>query len=492
MVHFLREINERLPTGLESHIGKWMTNMPLANVVQTFGGALAEGVKNLMAELVNEGILSSSGAVSLVILPAWRALLVEATAPWSAPTNLDPTLLQALETVSSIFSHLVGFTSSSDSPSSSPTVPSDPTSLLQLQRSLSRRSSLYSISSLPDIGIAISLLVIQQEVWNILPDQQERVKTVGMLLTHIGAEPNFQMAVARDPQTLATAMLDSLFVKGIPALGSYRPKLLAALLLTLKDGNTGESGSRYECARATNADSHSHPPATPANLVSTEDWDLFLSGLTMWRLAVSKVEVQACLERLDLDGSLAETEKAEALHTLSRHFLDRVCSGEGHTYLGEQVVKCYHGRASDEVSCDVARAPLREHLTNHDRLSSQLVSVAFTRLAEAVDGLAKTASPERRVASLTSLRCTGRVLNTLLQSGTAASRSEPLNQLLVAIKSCLEGLVEAEMEPSREAVLHATHLVGIALRCTPTPAGAETADLFKDCLIPCAKLAAVS
>lgn len=92
-------------------------------------------------------------------------------------------------------------------------------------------------------------------------------------------------------------------------------------------------------------------PATPASLVSTEDWDLFLSGLTMWRLAISKVEVQACLERLDLDHSLQDADKAEALHTLSRHFLDRVCSGEGHTYLGEQVVKCYHGPASDEVSC---------------------------------------------------------------------------------------------------------------------------------------------
>lgn len=89
--------------------------------------------------------------------------------------------------------------------------------------------------------------------------------------------------------------------------------------------------------------------ATPTNLVSTEDWDLFLSGLTIWRLAISKVEVQACLERLDLDDSLQETEKSGALNDLSRNFLDRVCSGEGHTYLGEQVVQCYHGRASDEV-----------------------------------------------------------------------------------------------------------------------------------------------
>lgn len=69
----------------------------------------------------------------------------------------------------------------------------------------------------------------------------------------------------------------------------------------------------------------------------------------MWRLAISKVEVQACLERLDLDSLISEADKAEARHTLSTHFLDRVCSGDGHTYLGEQIVNCYHGPASDEV-----------------------------------------------------------------------------------------------------------------------------------------------
>lgn len=87
----------------------------------------------------------------------------------------------------------------------------------------------------------------------------------------------------------------------------------------------------------------------PANLVSSEDWDLFLSGLTLWRLAISKVEVEACLERLDLDTSLSGSDRAEALRALSEHFLERVCSGEGQSYLGEQVVKCYHGAASDEV-----------------------------------------------------------------------------------------------------------------------------------------------
>ena len=52
--------------------------------------------------------------------------------------------------------------------------------------------------------------------------------------------------------------------------------------------------------------------------------------------------------------------------------------------------------------------------------------------------------------------------------------------------------METEAEPAREAVLHSTHLLAIALRCTSKPAGGDTPELFKSCLIPCAKLAAVS
>ncbi|ORY57990.1 hypothetical protein BCR35DRAFT_309518 [Leucosporidium creatinivorum] len=446
---FLREINERLPTGLESQIGKWVKGLQVGVLVGTFGSKLGERLASLLGELVTEGVLSASGAVTGVLLPAWKSLLVEATSTTAAADTsestdtpmFDPTLLQALETIASVFGSLLGDPTTH---SSSSTTTLTPTLLITHQRSSSRRMSLYTHSSLADIGRCLALLVIQLELWT-TSGHLERAHKTSALIQQVNACPSFQMAVARDPQTLATAMLDSEFVTSIPAITVYRPKLLAALLLTLKDGNT----------------------ATPANLVSTEDWDLFLSGLTMWRLAVSKVEVQACLERLDLDNSLQDTEKAEALHTLSRHFLDRVCSGEGHTYLGEQVVKCYHGPASDE-----------------------LVSVAFTRLAEAVDGLAPTASPERRTHSLTTLRCTGRVLNTLLQSATAASRAEPLNLLLTAIKGCLDVLVEAEAEPAREAVLHAAHLLGIALRCSSKPASAETAELFKGCLILCAKLAA--
>lgn len=90
--------------------------------------------------------------------------------------------------------------------------------------------------------------------------------------------------------------------------------------------------------------------ASPASLGSTEELDIFLSGLTIWRLNISKVEVVACLERLELDQSISASERYAALHTLSKHFLERVCSGDGKSYLGEQVVRCYSGPASDEVS----------------------------------------------------------------------------------------------------------------------------------------------
>lgn len=53
-------------------------------------------------------------------------------------------------------------------------------------------------------------------------------------------------------------------------------------------------------------------------------------------------------------------------------------------------------------------------------------------------------------------------------------------------------MVESETPPQREALLHSSHLLVIALNCVTSPSTPETWELFKDCLIPCAKLAAVS
>ncbi|KAM0749703.1 hypothetical protein T439DRAFT_381275 [Meredithblackwellia eburnea MCA 4105] len=447
---FLREIHERLPQGIEPHLARWMTHMSPHSASATFGGPSGASLVAVCAELVSEGTLRSATVVTH-LLPVWRTLLVDATAPPVLPTavvvpTVDKTLqLRAVETLTTIFSNLVGVDVSSSTDVSPTSTTLTPSALLQQQRAHSRRSSLFTTSSLPNIGRCIALLAIQQELW-VARGSSDKATTTGHLILTVSSGDLFKMAVARDPQALASSMLESQFISTIPSAPANRPKILAALLLALKDGSTT-------------------PPTT---LVSTEDWDLFLSGLSIWHLAVSKVEVQSWLERLELDTSLQEAEKAEALHSLSRHFLDRVCSGAGHTYLGEQVVRCYHGKASDE-----------------------LISVAFARLSEAVDGLSESASPERRAKCLTTLRCTGRLLNTLLASNKASSRIEPLNQLLCAIKGCLEGLVDSDRPPLKDAVLYSTHLLGVALRCSPPTPPAETCDLFKDCLIPCAKLAAV-
>ncbi|KAI5475649.1 Mediator complex, subunit Med12 [Pseudohyphozyma bogoriensis] len=456
---FLREINERLPAGLEPCVTRWMSGMSPTSLSATLGGPLAPIIAQLLGELVLEGTVSPSGAVTSIILPAWHVLLTNITTP---PPPFNPGMvmedktphLRGLETISSIFGSLIGCDPTRD-PSQSPA------EILLRQRAESRRASLYTPTVLPDLGRCIAMLAIQQELYTSRADY-EKSHVSSTLSLHVCGDPSFKMAIARDPQSLASAMLDSPSISNLPTARSFRPKLLAALLLILKDGST----------------------TTPASLVSTEDWDLFLSGLTIWRLAVSKVEVQAALERLALDTSLQDSEKVEALNTLSRHFLDRVCSGEGHTYLGEQVIRCYHGRASDE-----------------------LVSVAFSRLAEAVDGLAETASPELRASSLTTLRCTGRLLNTLLQSSSAASRPGPLIQLLVAVRTCLEALLELDAPPQREVVLHLALLIGIALRCAPaysppvlqglplasapTTAPPEWCERFQECLVPSARLAAV-
>lgn len=232
---FLRAINERLPAGLECDVGRWISSMPLAGLAATFGGALAPCVEALFGELGLDGTVTAAGVVSGVVLPAWKALLVAATAvPISSElgvsTQVDPTLLRALEAISTIFGNLVvGETNDAVSPAD----------LLLRQRSTSRRMSLYTPFSLPDVGRSIAMLVIQQELWT-ATDNFDKVQETTQLLLHISSWPAFHMAVARDPQTFATSMIDYPLT-GLPATPSYRPKLLAALLLTLKDGSTGSS-----------------------------------------------------------------------------------------------------------------------------------------------------------------------------------------------------------------------------------------------------------
>lgn len=233
----LREINERLPTGLEPCIGRWMTGMSQSRICSTFGGPLAPALALLFGDLVLRHTLSAIGAVTVIILPSWSALLASATTPVATlsspvPSDDKSVQLRGLETIAAIFGTLVGCDPSRD-PSNSPS------ELLLRQGAESRRTSLYVPSGMPDVGRCISMLAIQQELWTARADY-EKAHVASTLILHVSSGSSFKMSVARDPQAFASAMLDSPCVTVIPAAPAMLPKLLAALLLILKDGRTGE------------------------------------------------------------------------------------------------------------------------------------------------------------------------------------------------------------------------------------------------------------
>ncbi|GAA5972104.1 hypothetical protein JCM21900_005701 [Sporobolomyces salmonicolor] len=455
VVGLFKALDERLQKGLEGPFVRWMRGLAVHQLATKFGGAGGPALARLVGELVLEGVVAAPVLLRDVILPAWKGLLGSVLPDLAATLRegtmqllqLDPTLLQALSTLSAVISNVItpdAQTMTIDL--SGP--PLAPASLLRRQRHAARLAPLFTSTSLPLLAHALALLILQQELLlaACLPDAAQSASSLFLQLVGL---PAFQAQVIRDPGALRAGILDSEFVKSLPEVGVFRPKLLAGLLLSLKDGGA----------------------ETPANLVSTEDWDLFLSGLTMWRLAVSKVEVEACLERLELDSTLSAEDKTEALHTLSRHFLERVCTGEGQTYLGEQVVKCYHGAASDE-----------------------LVSVAFDRLASAVATLTSSLSSPFSTSAASScavIRCKTRLLETLLQSSVASSRAAALQHLLGALKECLEKMIKAELDAAeaKELVVLVANLLRVALRCTGEGVEKETAELYRDCVAPCAQLA---
>ncbi|GAA5934669.1 Srb8p [Sporobolomyces koalae] len=452
IVTLLKELDERFPEGLESIFVRWMGSKPPQNLVSILGGPQGLQLVNLLSELVVEGVLSLPVLVSDGFLPLWRSILAlvlpelakAANGAGSSALSLDPTLSRALSLLTDALARAVNDPSSELEAEDSPKTPILPSDLLRQQRKSLRLGCLFRLSSLAAVSSLLALLVLQQEVFAVATLSDKAQAASSLFLSITGSQP-FQSLVLRDPQSVRSGMLDNALVRALPSFETFKPKILAGLLVALKDG--GE--------------------ATPANLLSTEDWDLFLSGLTIWRLAVSKVEVEACLERLELDSSLSSQEKNEALHTLSNHFLERVCAGGGQTYLGEQVVRCYHGVASDE-----------------------LVSVAFTRLATCVTTLASTTSSDSaQESAATAIRCTLRLLETLLQSGMASSRALALRQLLEAVKLCFKGLENIELtETSSGSILLLVNVLGICIRCSDSPADQSTVELFVDCLSACATL----
>ncbi|GAA5871328.1 hypothetical protein JCM16303_000717 [Sporobolomyces ruberrimus] len=455
IVGLFKEIDERLGKGLEPALIRWMRSKPPQNLVPILGGAQGSQLVALLSELVVEGVLSLPVLVSDGFLPIWRSILVlvlsdlakHTAENGTSPLPLEPTLSRTLSILTDALARAVDVPSSDGSNAHPYPAPLSSSAILTQQRKSVRLGCLFTPVSLPTVSSLLALLVLQQEVLsaaNLTDDAQ----AASALFLRIVSLQQFQALVVKVPQSVRVGMLESDFVKSLPSFERFKPKLLAGLLVALKDG--GE--------------------ATPANLVSTEDWDLFLSGLTIWRLAVSKVEVEACLERLDIDSTLSNENRSEAVHTLSNHFLERVCAGQGQTYLGEQVVKCYHGAASDE-----------------------LVSVAFDRLASAIKILSSDGemAPSAQESASTAARCTIRLLETLLQSGVASARNTSIRQLLQAVNEALGRTNDADgssKEPL-DIVPLLVNIVNVAIRCTDGPTDKATADIYAECLSSCATLA---
>ncbi|GAA6058404.1 hypothetical protein JCM3770_005204 [Rhodotorula araucariae] len=450
----LRALHDRLPVGLEPVLARWVGAMTTPQLCATFGGSGGAVRAALLSELVADGTVGAVAMLKCAVLPIRRTvlgLLTPAAADFLAgkgkvaSTPFDPAIVQALQNAHTILASVIFSAPEANAPCNSPATAA---AVAAQQRLSARRTALGTRAALAPVASALALLVVQQEVASTLA-LPELAESTGALFHRLGALSELQTLIVRDPGAFRDAMLDGEAVRTLSMAEVFRPKLLAGLLLLLKDGGA----------------------ATPATLVSTEDWDLFLSGLTLWRLSVSKVEVEACLERLELDPSISAVDKADALHTLSMHFLERVCTGEGQSYLGEQVVRCYKGSASDE-----------------------LVSVAFLRLADAITALfSPTLSVEAATTARTTLRCASRLLDTLLQSSSAMSRPASVDQLLTAIKAgcTMAAGKDAESDGTQELVLYMAHLIVVALRCTRKPADKTTSERYRDCVSPLAKLAAL-
>ncbi|GEM07901.1 mediator complex, subunit Med12 [Rhodotorula toruloides] len=436
VVAVLQTVHDRVCAGIGPAVARWAESSSVPAVAAVLGGQGGSRVAGLFGRLVIEGVLSAPFVLDKVVMPVRRALLSQLTALTEpSAASSDPAVFRALQRSHAILSDVIALpharTESSDlmeTDEPGQTSSTTPATLAAEQRRHSRRIALGTRAALPAVAQAISLLVIEQEVANVLA-VEDLARPACDFLVQLGTVPELQTLFTRDPKALRDGMLRSPALATIPRIEKFRPKLLLGLLAMLKDGGA----------------------STPANLVSTEDWDVFLSGLTLWRLAVSKVEVEASLERLESDVAISAADKAAAMHTLSEHFLDRICGGNGQSFLGEQIVRCYDGGAASE----------------------ELVSVAFDRLADALDTLAQTGdSSEDDKRSLRTLSTVTGLLDTLQQGAQLVARDGAIERLLTAVRACIS--VDRLARPARDGaskeasaepvILFLVHLVSVALR----------------------------
>lgn len=349
LVDLVRQLEARMPLGVFSNaLAPYTAGMRVAQAETLFGSPSGAATASFFAELAVAGVIHPIALQQHLVAPARRVMLRMLLQAESA-ADVNASVTAVLRNIQSVLTPIIGNLAGKGSPTAEMFA-----DLPRRQKIASRRSSLTRQAGLPSIAGALASLIVEQEVAARL-GLETHAEATGAYFVQLASLPRFQALFARAPRMLRDGMLDNLELNALPGVEDLRPNLLAGLLVILKDGGAGEHIGQLSRNYSSSTDGHGRV-ASPASLGSTEELDVFLSGLTIWRLNISKVEVVACLERLELDPNISATERYEALHTLSKHFLERVCSGDGKSYLGEQVVRCYSGTASDEVRIACVRS----------------------------------------------------------------------------------------------------------------------------------------
>jgi hypothetical protein len=91
---------------------------------------------------------------------------------------------------------------------------------------------------MPTVSSLLALLVLQQEVFS-AAKLEDDAQAASALFLRIATLQQFQSLVVKMPHLVRVGMLESEFVKSLPCFETFKPKLLAGLLVALKDGGEG-------------------------------------------------------------------------------------------------------------------------------------------------------------------------------------------------------------------------------------------------------------
>ena len=195
------------------------------DLVGLLGGGIGSSLVEVLSVLTSEGHITGSVLLGSFIVPAMEAIL---------KSSSDRSI--ALRSTLELLSSLIG-ASSPATMDRGPTESSS-TNLFAKHRASSRNATLYTLPNLPLLGRLIALLHVQQALTPALP--KESLDIISRLLEGLCGSSAFRTIVAKDPQRLASAMLESSFAKEAGDRPSYCSQILVGLLSCLKHGKTGE------------------------------------------------------------------------------------------------------------------------------------------------------------------------------------------------------------------------------------------------------------